>query len=146
MDENCHALLGWHPTLSKLSHLSIKDGSLFVCLSCWNLPILGTSWCVLGIVGKLSMSRGAGRVHWHGFIMYRPILQELLNIEKKLTKKSAFNQNLKFDGNWVDLLELLKTLDELDFLEVIVYFLDLIVRKYWILINFHHWKLIKILR
>jgi hypothetical protein len=69
-----------------------------------------------------------------------------LNIEKKLTKKSAFNQNLKFDGNWVDLLELLKTLDELDFLEVIVYFLDLIVRKYWILINFHHWKLIKILR
>jgi hypothetical protein len=31
--------------------------------------------------------------------MYRPILQELLNIEKKLTKKSAFNQNLKFDGN-----------------------------------------------
>lgn len=77
MDENCHALLGWHPMLSKLSHLSIKDDSLFVChAEISQFAVLLEVFLVL-----LESFQWVG-VHWHDFIMYRPILQELLNIEK----------------------------------------------------------------
>jgi hypothetical protein len=40
-------------------------------------------------------------------------------------------------------MRLMEALDEWEFLEVILWFLDLRWRKNWILTNFSHWKLIK---
>ncbi len=49
------------------------------CLSHWDLPNHNTLHCALGTIGKPLMNTCASRY----FVMFRPMVKDLLNIEQK---------------------------------------------------------------
>ncbi len=65
----------------------------FVCLSCWDLPSHGASWCVLNTIGKPLMSTGLQQVGFHNVSTY---VEQIIEYQTNFfSLKIHFNKNNK---------------------------------------------------
>jgi hypothetical protein len=120
----------------------MKEGSLFVCLTGWDLPMHRVPLATLLV--WLESSRWVRRVHPIGFKMFQPTMENLLNVEEKKNHwKFVEIKTKRFIRKFGHTLDLVgKLLVSRDLMNVIWKFLDLRwrSRRYWILSNFSHWK------
>jgi hypothetical protein len=93
----------------------------------------------LGTIGKPLMSRGAHRVRFImfrvGFLMFRPTVQKLLNIEHFVQWKLILIKTKNYKGISAHSWYFCESLQWVGFNEVIWKFSKLRYRRYWILSN-----------